>query len=491
MDLIDFFQTMINPEDLPPERIPDNHGAMSAVFKTPYVVDLPYSGLWNASTRTTDPIDDEEKTPSDGASEVILVPGTRDCYFHTLGVAAPLWPDAAPVDETSMVPILSTHPVETDHITNFGGKPAVSLAQGLRTHGDMLTTNVCSLPKLDNVGHFWHEISIENNTGTDEIDLRVGFVNKGLVLPGTTEVEIAIVLTDGSIVFQAEKVGTYSSLGSGSVDNFINFNIASTGLDCVAFTVNVTDTDPSSHWIYAFQAISNLVSLPARSATAFLVTNAPEMDDLSQTQSERTSALTGLLTYMGSTLADGGRVSAARLGMGLSPLRAPSGDPYSYLASLPFYNDDYALREGIYAWWLPDSTQEHFYVPYGTPRSDNLEEQSVLHFAILRDEPLQGVRLKVVQNLEVITRSRLYTSETGPINPAYSTVISAIKTIPAVTINSKHVGILQRALGGIRSWLSRPRNWKLLISKGSKILSKLLPGSVISRAAGGLNSLVN
>jgi hypothetical protein len=175
--------------------------------------------------------------------------------------------------------------------------------------------------------------------------------------------------------------------------------------------------------------------------------------------------------------------------MGLSPLRSPIGDTYRYLASLPFYNDDFALREGIYSWWLPDSIQEYFYVPYRSPRSDDLEFNSVLHYAVLRDNPNQAVRLKVVQNLEVITRSRLYTSVSGPNNPAYQTLIGAIKAVPAVTINKKHIGILSRALGFVKSWVSKPANWRKLLKGGASLIQRIAPGTMPAQIAGGVASM--
>jgi hypothetical protein len=186
---------------------------------------------------------------------------------------------------------------------------------------------------------------------------------------------------------------------------------------------------------------------------------------------------------MGSTLQDGGQIAAARLGMGLSPLRSPAGDTYTYLASLPFYNDDFALRDGIYSWWLPDSIQEHFYVPYRNPRSDNLEFNAVLQYACLRDNPNQSLRLKVVQNLEVITRSRLYTSESGPNNPAYNSIVAAVKSVPAVTINKSHLAFLGKALGAVKNWVAKPQNWRKLLKGGSGVIQKLAPGSAPARIA--------
>jgi hypothetical protein len=48
-----------------------------------------------------------------------------------------------------------------------------------------------------------------------------------------------------------------------------------------------------------------------------------------------------------------------------------------------------------------------------------------------------------------------------------------MKVIPAVTLNSKHKGILARAFGAAKSWLSNPTNFKKLIKTGASILPKL------------------
>jgi hypothetical protein len=240
--------------------------------------------------------------------------------------------------------------------------------------------------------------------------------------------------------------------------------------------VEVDDVDPSSHWIFAMKTPDTAgfgLRLPARSSTAFVLIDAPEMSDLAATDSERTTALTVLCTYMGSDLENGGQISAARLTMGFSPLRAVQGDVYSNLASLPFYNDNFPLKDGIYLWWLPDSLQEYFYTPYKKSRSDHLRENSILQVAMLRDNADQAVRLEIIQNLEVLTRSRLYSAKSGPINPSFNTMIGPMKVIPAVTLNSRHKGILARAFGAAKGWLSKPANFQKLVKTGSSILPRL------------------
>jgi hypothetical protein len=487
LELFGFFESMMDPEDSPPMRVPDAHNATSAVFKTPFVTDLPFSGQWDGINGRTAVID--EKDPLDGYSEVILCPGSTDCYFYTLGEAAQIWPLNF-LFERLMAPILATHPVATD----LGGL-GTRLVQGLRVYnGDV--TDVAILPKLDSTGIPRMECTLTpvNTLMGETLRVLLGFTNKGITASSRTNADMHVVWSDGSTSSFSRPISSRGD-NDGSHSTFYSFTFQLPVADAfvTSFYVEVSDIDPGAHWVYSMAQETNdffSLSLPLRSACAFRVVDAPELNALSETLSERTTSLVGLLTYMGSTLQDGGQIAAARLGMGLSPLRSPAGDVYTYLASLPFYNADFALREGIYSWWLPDSVQEHFYVPYRAPRSDDLEYNAVLQYAMHRDTPTQAVRLKAIQNLEVITRSRLYTSIPGPNNPAYSTLIGAMKLIPAVTINRKHKGILGRALGWLKGIVSKPANWRKLIKYGASIIQKMAPGSGAARVAGGLNAVI-
>jgi hypothetical protein len=481
LDLFDFFETMINPEDYPPNRIPDSHAATSAVFKTPFVVDLPFSGIWDATLGRTAILADP---PVNGYSEIIVVPGSTDCYFYTLGAAAPLWPpDASPEFVQIMVPVLASHPVDTDVVNG-----QTQIFQGLRSY-NAETIDVAILPKANSAGNAVMECVMTpflTNAG-DTLGVLVGFHNISISAPTRTEATINFVWNSGP---ETNATLPISSTGDNNTQTS-DFYLFQTALPVnndfvVAFWVEIADQDPASHWKYSLTSGINSgfgLALQAGSACSFANVDAPEMGTLSETLSERTTALTCLVTYMGSTLQDGGQISGARLGMGLSPLRAPRGDVYTYLASLPFYNDDFALRDGIYGWWLPDSIQEHFYVPYRNPRSDDLEFNSVLQFSVLRDNPEQACRLKVVQNLETITRSRLYTSESGPNNPAYGSIVAAVKSVPAITINTSHLAFLGKALGAVKNWVAKPANWRKLLKGGAGIIQKLAPGSAPARIA--------
>jgi hypothetical protein len=327
-----------------------------------------------------------------------------------------------------------------------------------------------------------------NQPAAAAVNFLVGYHNIAIKAPTRTKATLTLNWTSGAVTSRTLPVSSTGDNNTTHSDYYIyQFTLPAAADTVASFYVEVDDVDPASQWKYSFTSSQESgfgLSVRARSACAFAILDAPEMGSLSETQSERTTALTGLLTYMGSTLQDGGQIAAARLGMGLSPLRSPRGDTYTYLASLPFFNDDFPLREGIFAWWLPDSTQEFFYVPYRNPRSDDLEFNSVLQYACLRNNPTQAIRLKVVQNLEVITRSRLYTALSGPNNPAYSTIVSAMKAVPAVTSNPTHLGFLGRAFSAVKNWVSKPQNWRRLLSGGADLISKLVPGSAAINLAG-------
>jgi hypothetical protein len=479
MSVLPFIETVINPEDYPPMRIPDHHAGVTAVFKTPMIVDLPFSGIWDATSATSAVLDGN---PEDGYSEVILVPGSSACYLVTLGETVVVWDaDAKEADffDDGWVPILSTHPVSTDIV---GG--VTYLSQGLRSTGTN-SKSVAVLPKQDVSGIPWFECSLQPlGDADDRLHFFVGFNNASVLAPVRTVAYVTMVWSEGSVETIEHNIVSYGFSSSSHVGYYVfDFLIPTDSATVVRFSVSVKDIDPSSHWRFSLTRMNDLstttygFTLTNNSACAFRIYDAPEMDALAETLSERTSALSGLITYMGSTLADGGQISAARLGLGLSPLRAPSGDTYKFLASLPFYNGDFAMREGIYVWWLPDSSQESFYVPYRRPRSDDLEATSVLQIALHRDDPNQAIRLKIVQDLEVITRSRLYASDASPTNVSYAPVLGLAKSLPAVTINSKHVGILGRAFGKLKGWLSSGANWRKLLRTGASLVSALAPGS--------------
>jgi hypothetical protein len=468
MELFPFFEAVLDPEDSIPMRIPDDHAGRTAVFTSPFAVDIPFSSQWDSTTASSPQI---AGIPINGYSEVIIAPGTANSIYHTAGADQVVWTAGglSLVSRHSMIPCLTTHPESPDANQNV-----VQGFRGWHTQNAQ-ADRAALLPKLGADGHAWYECIFDNFADEGSVDVIVS-ARCNLLRGGNAVLTMTVRSASGELHSIATDIGqTGEVLFAFDVSNAVD------PTSITGFYMTIAEVDPAAHWVFSFRQTQQAgsqwdLTLPAHSPCNFKIVDTPELDLLSETQSERTSALSGLLTYMGSDLANGGQVAAARLGMGLSPLRAPNGDVFTYLASLPFYNGDFPLRDGIYSWWLPDSIQEHFYVPYRSPRSDDLEFNSVLQYVALRDDPTQALRLRVVQNIEVITRSRLYSSVPAPINPAYNALIGAMKTLPAVTINNKHKGILRRALGSLRSWLVKPQNWRKMARMGAGVISKLAPG---------------
>jgi hypothetical protein len=369
---------------------------------------------------------------------------------------------------------LDSHPITADIV---GGE--TQLIHGLKTFNVPGSNEVACLPKLNTQGFSVFELNlipIEVAEG-GPLGILIAFYNTATDVVVATDAHLTLSWDSGLIETRDLPVDSSGDNNTVHSGYYLFQTVLPVANDFVlSFHLSVDDVDPSSHWIFALKTPSASgfgTRLPARSSCAFVLIDAPEMGELAATDSERTTALTVLCTYMGSDLENGGQVSAARLAMAYSPLRSIAGDVYSTLASLPFYNDNFPLKDGIYLWWLPDSLQEFFYTPYKKSRSDHLRENSVLQVAMLRDNANQAVRLEIIQNLEVLTRSRLYAAKSGPINPSFNTMIGPMKVVPAVTINNKHKGILARAFGAAKSWLSKPGNFSQLIKQGASILPKL------------------
>jgi hypothetical protein len=475
--LMSFFDYMVLPETTMPQRVPDGHAGTTAVFKSPYVVSLPYSGVWNPTFVRTDPPLAGE-IPASGYSEVILTPGSASCIYHTLGVAAEIW--AEDVLAGCLTPTLAAHPSVQDLV---GG--ATQVVHGLRASGTAMD-HVAVLPKRDNDGRAWFEINfIPADTGVP-FEIIVSPQNTNPPSRASTNLTLRGKYADASVALVTEEVFHNFEMRfpipiSGSGDSTLT-----------AISFEVSDLDPSSHWTVGIVSAASIVDLPTAavslnefSACGFSVHDAPELDDLAETLVERQAALAGLITYVGSTLQDGGQIASARLGMGISPFAAARGDVFTHLASLPFYNNDFALRSGIYTWWLPDSIQEHFYRPYRKPRTTKLEADQVLHYAMRRDNPNQAVRLKSVHGIEVITRSRLYSSRPGPTNPSYEVMIGLLKNVPAVVGNPVHRSSLMGWLKRASHWIAKPANWAKLIHFGGQVVSLINPqaGAAIEEGA--------
>jgi predicted RNA-binding protein with TRAM domain len=449
-----YVETMLDPHGRIPRRVPDNIMATSAVFKSPFIISLPFSGAWDAVASRTVPVPAED--PTDGESVVALFPGVSASIWHTLGGAS-----------TNVISEATPGAFEPALVTSRQVSSATTLADGWISHALRLGA-VGVIPRLNVVGVPVYEMSILSTDVTPDSSVIMLFQerNNKFVIGGV----------NGIVRWYYDNGGSEDepfALGQPFEVVVVPFTPTSDGaISVVGFSVQVIDATDNDNWFFSISG-SGIVpsfSLLSRSACAYSVQNVRDLTNLDQTNSERTTALAGLITYMGSDLRNGGVISAARLPMGTTPTLAPEGDYYSYLARLPLYAEDFPLKNGAYSWWAPDDIQEYFFRPYLNAQSDDLMTTSSLWFAMKRDNPEQDLRLDVVHHLEVLTRSVQYASELGPVNPAFPQALLLAKTLPAVTENAAHLDFIRNAFSRIKKAAINPANWVKLLRDGVKFL---------------------
>ena len=437
---IEYVGTMLLPETSEPRRVPDEVVATTAIFKAPQIVeDLPVTGSWNSANCSTNGVD------TAGESTVMVFPGTLGTIWHS---PANSFIAAAGVGISFRASIVTGRSQSDDD----AGAPVRWMSHGLR-HADY-----GFLPRFRDSGSMHIEVlraggDMIVGVKTDPSYTRVGTLRFQYNIGGTftnLDVPIGIVAGVGSVTLT-----TIPPL----IESFAIGLLNTEGLP--------QDLEFSLHDLGGWTVSQN-------SATMYDIKAVDQLADMPLTFQERPSAMSLLATYMGSTLANGGNIALARLPMGSSLSSAPSGDYYSYIAALPVYAGDFALKDGGYAWWCPDSEQEYFFHPYGESASDDIRARSSLVCTMRRDEPSQTVRLRVDLHVETQTRSALFTSLVSDASSSFSKALQIAKTIPAVSINDTHRGFFGKIWDGVKNWAKNPTNWLNLVKKGVTALPALL-----------------
>ena len=446
---MDYMRSLLLPELSEPQRVPDEVVATSALFKSPQVIEnLLYSGRWNASEARTDEL--QENSP--GESVVVAIPSVFGAIWHTLGEQAEIAPTVGQVLTPSLVENVTMIPAGT---TNY-------LAHALRNE------NVGIIPRLGSAGFPTYEVTLDSTGAATQIAVSLYSPSRRGTSAIVSMTFRARFVGDNNFTTIARQVATRDGFGS-EVFDFTAVQVVE------AFRITVNDT--ADDWRFSIGSNieaavpTPLIRLEARSSCAYRIRNVDQLIGLALTNSIRPAAMSGLTTWMGSTLENGGNIAVARLPAGQCISLAPSGDYYGFLSQLPVYAGDYPLKEGAYAWWCPDSEQEYFFQPYGKYRGDDLREVQTLVFAMRRDEVNQTVRFRLDANFEALSRSVQYVSEVGPTSPEFPRMLAVAKTLPAVSINEKHEGFFKRLFSKAKSWLSQPTNWQKMLRAGTKLLT--------------------
>lgn len=437
----DYVKTMMLPEAEDPRRVPDEVVATSAIFKVPQIVDnLPVTGFWDPALGVTPVL-----TAGDpGQSTVIVVPGTRGAIYHTSNTGFNIQAGGR------LAATLNTH-------LNHSNADKHWMTHGLRWGQKAV------YPRLVDAGY----PVIEVGTG----------IGGNLTVSATTDTKFTGIMRL-TIRYWLLGVGTNITENVDCYNGHIEHIFAApipagqTGLSLgISRPAGTSGPDPND-WTFSMSFSADIV-VAAQASTSYEVVDIEKLSGMIETAHERTTALSALVTYMGSDLANGGNITAARLPKSTCLAHASRGDYYAYISSLPFYASDMKLRDGAYAWWCPDSEQEYFFRPHNEVAGDDLSFRSPLVFTMKRDDPTQTVRLRTDLHLETLTRSPLYNSEVSNYSASFPKALEVAKTFPAVTINDDHQSLLSKAWGAAKRWLSSPDNWATLLKQGAKLLSFL------------------
>jgi hypothetical protein len=208
---------------------------------------------------------------------------------------------------------------------------------------------------------------------------------------------------------------------------------------------------------------------------SFASVNSNTLDQISQT---RGTAHCTFVTFMGSSLRDGGQIAGIQMAPGLSPADAPGGDFLDYIRSVPNKGGDGPLREGSYLKWVPDGLESLVFQNAGCVN----EFAGTLWTQIHSDDISQSTRAKYCAHIEATTQSQQY--ELGYANPAMDLAMTyfAVRALtPPWTCNPEHKGLkgfFNKVWGNFKKGIQSPAFWKGAWNVAKKVGPALLAGAL-------------
>jgi len=174
------------------------------------------------------------------------------------------------------------------------------------------------------------------------------------------------------------------------------------------------------------------------------------------TQTLRTTLLTGLVTFTGSSLENGGNIVSALVDPNWYP--AP-GDIFDVLSALPDRRYNGALKKGTYGWWMPARLEEE--TPQDASYFDRNPRTSAIWFAISGASPGQSVKVEGNTGVEFYSPEQVY-SHVPCIakSPIYGHLFDLFNHLPHVMPNDDHdemcKGMLSKVRGSINNAIKNP-----------------------------------
>ena len=211
------------------------------------------------------------------------------------------------------------------------------------------------------------------------------------------------------------------------------------------------------------------------SMASFNSVNSNVLDQISQT---RGTAHCTFVTFMGSSLRDGGQIAGMQMAPGLSPADAPQGDLLDYIRSVPNKGGDGPLREGSYLKWVPDGLESLEFKNAGELNIFAGTLWTIIH----TDDVSQSTRVKYCSHVEATTQSQQY--ELGYANPSMDLAMTyfAVRALtPSWTCNPEHKGLkgfFNKVWGNFKKGISSPAFWKGAWNVAKKVGPALLAGAL-------------
>jgi hypothetical protein len=184
-------------------------------------------------------------------------------------------------------------------------------------------------------------------------------------------------------------------------------------------------------------------------------------------------------TDMGSTLENGGAVSALRGAMGAKYWMSDDGDWYNAFAKVPqhSYNGRLAGEDGGFYAYAPQlAPEEQLYSQYGQALILNRDLHSRTSVAayIKRDDASQSFRVRVCGHFELQTMSQQHPVKIPPLMPEWDLLRHGISTMAGAMENPQHKNVLKEAWNSFKNWIKKPSSWRTIATVGSTLVGALL-----------------
>jgi hypothetical protein len=455
---------MFDPAHQPAVRIATDSASYTAIAKSTFFADLESSGKWDPMLNQTMPWVSGEF----GASVAYAYPGSAACIWHTLGTPVG---NANPLNSSDTGSHWFPWHIAADTPDGALSETQVVAGRNFFSHSVYQSVlRVGMIPRLNSLGIPVYEMTILAQATQAVAGMRFGFT----AISSTTGAPVAY----GNLQPETH-ITTYNRVGDILNVTAIGQMLDEQGLIEVdvptvdtadsdgavtAFSLHYEeDDDPDVIWLFTFRGHNDgsteaRMSIPAHSATAYRVDDMPEFTTLAQTSDEITTGLDMLVTYMGSSLNDGGQISSARLPPNYSPNLVSDGDLYAFFTRLPNEKYQGALKDGTHIVWLPKSERELDSVPSPGARSRVLRNTSTIVTAMNRDDNRQTVRLTISGGIEFATNSVTYDTDVAVPNKMIMIAIAHALKLPAGTSNPSHLEIIRQGLGKVFRFLTKPAN---------------------------------